>query len=41
MKDYTFYIAAAWMLTAAVLSVLVLQSLWQAKRAERDAPPDA
>ena len=41
MKDYTLYIAAAWLLTAGVLGVLVLQSLWQAKQAERDASPDA
>jgi heme exporter protein CcmD len=41
MKDYSFYIAAAWLLTAVVLGALVLQSLWQARAAERDAAPDA
>ncbi|TAL26913.1 MAG: heme exporter protein CcmD [Alphaproteobacteria bacterium] len=41
MRDYTFYIAAAWMLTAVVLGALVLQSFLRARAAERDAPPDA
>lgn len=41
MKDYTLYILAAWLLTAIVLGAVVLQSLWQAKQAERDASPGA
>jgi heme exporter protein CcmD len=41
VKDYSFYIAAAWVLTAVVLGGLVLLSFWQARAAEQDAPWDA
>ncbi len=36
MKDYTLYIAAAYILTALVLGGLVLQSLLRARAAGRD-----
>lgn len=41
MTDYTLYIAGAWLLTAFVLGGLVAQTLWRAKKAERDTSPDA
>ncbi|MEZ0225160.1 MAG: heme exporter protein CcmD [Alphaproteobacteria bacterium] len=41
MKDYTLYIAAAWALTAVVLAILVVQSLWRSKQADRGADRDA
>lgn len=37
MKDYSIFIAAAYMLTSVVLGGLVLHSLLQARRAEKEA----
>jgi heme exporter protein CcmD len=35
MKDYSFYIGAAYAITALVLGGLVILSLWQARAAEK------
>lgn len=37
MKDYTPFIAAAYLLTALVLAGLVVHSLLQARAADKDA----
>jgi heme exporter protein CcmD len=36
MKDYSVYIAAAYILTTLVLAGLVVQSLWQARAAGKN-----